>query len=238
MPIILAASRDPRLIRFGPVGRRLQRPSISRGVRRQQQAGCCRFKEMMMRPFVFLALMASVAAQAQTALPLPAGYPSLLGVSCVYAWTRCGGSGRGGGYRSTTYQSWHSIHWDLNLSYTLQTYDGVAPDPAFTDSDMYGNLIMNVCSGITKGLPACVASATIVYVPPPIGPVTVNVPQLYGLPAAAAASTLQALGLVEVTHAKWSTTVPIDQVCGQKPKAGKLVPAGSTIKVCISRGPD
>src|SRR5262252_9277089 len=36
---------------------------------------------------------------------LPTGY--------VYIQTRCGGSGRGGGYHSTTYSAWISVTWDF-----------------------------------------------------------------------------------------------------------------------------
>lgn len=31
----------------------------------------------------------------------------------AYLWTRCGGSGRGGGYHSTTYAVWVKLTWDL-----------------------------------------------------------------------------------------------------------------------------
>jgi hypothetical protein len=87
--------------------------------------------------------------QAQVTLPLPAAYPTLLGASCggvhvtsyvtgfdengyirgeVHAWTRCGGSGRGGGYQSHTFQAWHTIVWDLRQHYKLLPYDNVVPD--------------------------------------------------------------------------------------------------------------
>ena len=60
----------------------------------------------------------------------------------VYAWTRCGSFGRGGGYRTTLYQSWHSIVWDLNgVALSTGTYNGVAPDPLFTATDAKGNMI-------------------------------------------------------------------------------------------------
>src|SRR5664279_4779749 len=32
----------------------------------------------------------------------------------VFAVTRCGGSGKGGGYRTTTYSTWVAVTWDLN----------------------------------------------------------------------------------------------------------------------------
>jgi hypothetical protein len=94
-------------------------------------------------------------------LPLPAGYPTLLGVSCggvhveaavsgfnddgtiageIRAWTRCGGSGRGGGYKTRLYQSYHSITWDLSGAYVLSAYDGGALDPTIVAVDALGNV--------------------------------------------------------------------------------------------------
>ncbi|WP_258187687.1 hypothetical protein [Trinickia symbiotica] len=150
-----------------------------------------------MKMIGLLTLLASAAAQAQVTLPLPAGYPTLLGVSCggvhvasyvtgfdangyihgeVYAWTSCGGSGRGGGYQFHTYQAWHTIVWDLRQNYELLPYDNVMPDPAFTATDAYGNIILNGCSATTNGQPACVASAYIYYVPPTMPPISGAVP--------------------------------------------------------------
>src|SRR5438477_591631 len=36
------------------------------------------------------------------------GYP----IGDVYLQTRCGGSGRGGGYHTTTYSAWVGVTWD------------------------------------------------------------------------------------------------------------------------------
>ena len=211
-----------------------------------------------MKILAFLALLVSGAVHAQTALPLPAGYPNLLGVSCggvhvasyvtgfdslghitgeVYAWTRCGGSGRGGGYKSHTYQSWTSIAWDLNLNYKLLPYDQVFPDPAFTAADQYGNTILNVCAGTTNGQPACIANANIYYVPPTTTPVSVKVPSLSGKTAVQAATAVQTAGLVEVSYTQASNTIPANYVCGQSPVPGTVVDPGTKINVCISLGP-
>lgn len=63
----------------------------------------------------------------------------------VYASTQCGGSGRGGGYQVTQYDSWHSILWDIEGG-VIETlpYDGVVPDPAFSATDANGNMIRDV----------------------------------------------------------------------------------------------
>jgi hypothetical protein len=150
-----------------------------------------------MKMIGLLGLLASAAVQAQVTLPLPAAYPTLLGASCggvhvasyvtgfdengyirgeVYAWTRCGESGRGGGYHSQTYQAWHTIVWDLGQNYKLLPYDNVVPDPAFKATDAYGNSILDTCSVATDGQPACVASAYIYYVPPTMTPISATVP--------------------------------------------------------------
>lgn len=118
---------------------------------------------------------------AQTVLPVPS-VAAVIGVSCgagqiytyvtgfdsagnitgeVYATTRCGVSGRGGGYHFNTYQGWKSIVWTLSGSHSfkLSTYDGLVPDNNFTEADQYGNVILDNCSS------ACRAEAIIVYVP-------------------------------------------------------------------------
>lgn len=117
--------------------------------------------------------LAAVAASAATVTLIPQPDYPYLGVSCggvltstyvtgfdvngnirgeVYAWTRCGVSGRGGGYQETRYDSWHSILWDIEgaVIETL-TYDGVVPDPDFSATDANGNTIHNVAiSGTTQ----------------------------------------------------------------------------------------
>jgi hypothetical protein len=138
----------------------------------------------MKRTIIFLALVfAGMAFAGTTNLPLPAGYPALLGVSCggvhvasyvtgfdvngnitgeVYAWTRCGASGRGGGYHSKVYESWHSITWGIDGGWYVlaPTYDGAIPNPAWIETDAFGNTISNACNGTTNGRPACVAQVT------------------------------------------------------------------------------
>jgi hypothetical protein len=101
-------------------------------------------------------------------LPLPAGYPYLLGHSCggvhlnsyvtgftasgnisgeVYASTRCGMSGRGGGYRTTLYSRWTHIEWLVGGGYVLTIDDTVPPhNPALIFTDAAGNVASTVCT--------------------------------------------------------------------------------------------
>ena len=101
------------------------------------------------------------AATTISLLPQPGAF--LLGVSCggihtstyvtgfnadgnitgeVYAWTRCGSSGRGGGYTSRLYYSWHSIVWNLSgVALATLPYDGVVPNVAYTQTDAAGDTI-------------------------------------------------------------------------------------------------
>ena len=130
----------------------------------------------MRMTIAFLIAFASLSSQALSATlielqPQP-GVP-LLGVSCggvhtstyvtgfddngniageVYAWTRCGGSGRGGGYQSKVYRSWHSIVWDLNgVATATLPYDGVVPDASFTETNAAGNTIYTVSRATSYG---------------------------------------------------------------------------------------
>ena len=209
-----------------------------------------------MKKILLLGLLVSAAAQAQTALPLPPGYPTLLGASCggvhvasyvtgfnadgnmtgeVYAWTKCGGSGRGGGYQTHTYQSWNSIVWDFFNNYKIVPYDNVLPDPAFTETDSYGNTVLNSCSGLTNTQPACVAEATIAAIPPGAVPIAATVPNLYNLSSSAAKTELKSLGLKETVYYA-NSSVKWFHVCGQSPAAGTVVDPGSTVNVCLSTG--
>ena len=58
----------------------------------------------------------------------------------VYASTSCGGSGRGGGYHSTTYSAWIAVTWDYAGSVVSTALAGtVNPDPSLVFYDGYGN---------------------------------------------------------------------------------------------------
>jgi hypothetical protein len=69
------------------------------------------------------------------------GYPE----GDVYLSTRCGGSGRGGGYHVTTYTAWVSVTWDYEASVIGSSALVAAPpiDLTLTAYDSYGNEIYN-----------------------------------------------------------------------------------------------
>ncbi len=63
----------------------------------------------------------------------------------VYLSTRCGGSGRGGGYHTTTYTAWAGVSWDFTAAVTSYAGLSTAPavDPAFSAFDAFGNQVYN-----------------------------------------------------------------------------------------------
>lgn len=70
------------------------------------------------------------------------GYP----MGAVYLQTRCGGSGRGGGYHTTTYTTWVAVTWDFAGNAVTVAKIGSAPaiDPTFSATDAYGDQIYNL----------------------------------------------------------------------------------------------
>lgn len=201
-------------------------------------------------------LLVTGSAACATDLPLPPGYPTLLGVSCggvhvtsyvtgfdaagnikgeLYAWTACGGSGRGGGYKVTHYQSWHSITWALGGTYLVSAYDGLVPDTTFTDTDQYGNYVYDTCNGMSFTQPACRAGANIVYVPPAQPPVAPVAPSVVGLTAAAATAAVRAAGLVASPYYTVTTTVPAGTVFYQSPGPGVQLTPGATVIFGVAR---
>ncbi len=70
------------------------------------------------------------------------GYPT----GAAYLQTRCGGSGRGGGYKTTTYTAWASVRWDW-LGETLSAAalpggpEGIST--TFSAEDTHGDRIYN-----------------------------------------------------------------------------------------------
>lgn len=69
------------------------------------------------------------------------GYPT----GDVYLQTRCGGSGRGGGYKSTTYTAWASVVWTwLGETRSFAAISGPAgEDPTFSAEDAHGDRVYN-----------------------------------------------------------------------------------------------
>ena len=69
------------------------------------------------------------------------GYPT----GAVYMSTRCGGSGRGGGYHTTTYAAWATVTWDFAGAVVSDAALSNAPavDPTFSATDQFDNTIYN-----------------------------------------------------------------------------------------------
>ena len=73
-----------------------------------------------------------------TGFDATSGYPT----GDVYLQTRCGGSGRGGGYHTTTYSKWVGVTWDYTgavVSYDVLAAAPTNADPAFSAVDSFGN---------------------------------------------------------------------------------------------------
>lgn len=124
---------------------------------------------------------ATAGAAAGTSLLLPSATAfSILGHSCggiqeqafatgfapstglptgaVYLQTRCGGSGRGGGYRVTTYSAWAGVTWDFSAAVQGVTKLATAPvnlDPAFAATDARGDAIYNVLTAVNLAPSSC-----------------------------------------------------------------------------------
>ncbi len=210
----------------------------------------------MKRELIILPLLLVCGATWASTLPVPAGYPTLLGVSCggvhvssyvtgfdqagnitgeLYAWTACGGSGRGGGYKTRHYQSWSSITWALDGSYVVRPYDNLVPDPSFAATDQYSNYIFDVCNGMSYLQASCLASAYISYVPagqPPIAPLA---PSVVGLMESAAASAIKAAGLIAAPYYAVTASVSPGHVFFQTPAAGTQLSAGAVVHFGVAR---
>lgn len=106
-----------------------------------------------------------------TGFDIMSGYPT----GDVYLSTRCGGSGRGGGYHTTTYSAWIGAAWDFTgalLSYVvLPTAPTV--DPTFSALDQDGNEVYNQSNRAYLLLaPGFVPAPRITGVSPTSGPAT------------------------------------------------------------------
>lgn len=69
------------------------------------------------------------------------GYPT----GDAYLQTRCGGSGRGGGYKVTTYSAWAAATWDwFGETRAFARLEGPAEvSPTFSAEDSYGDRVYN-----------------------------------------------------------------------------------------------
>ena len=87
-----------------------------------------------------------------TGFDATSGYPT----GDVYLQTRCGGSGRGGGYHTTTYSAWVGVTWDYTGAVVSSAILAGAPtnvDPTFSAFDSFGNQIYNQLNAVNV-LPA------------------------------------------------------------------------------------
>ncbi len=78
-----------------------------------------------------------------TGFVAPHGYPA----GDVYMRTRCGGSGRGGGYKTTTYAAWATVVWDwVGDTRSFARLEGAAEgiSTTFSAEDAYGDHLYNV----------------------------------------------------------------------------------------------
>lgn len=83
----------------------------------------------------------------------------------VYLQTRCGGSGRGGGYTTTTYSRWVAATWDFTGAVVASSVLGSAPaglDPALSVTDAAGNALENVLTA-TNVLPSACGVGNTTY---------------------------------------------------------------------------
>lgn len=87
-----------------------------------------------------------------TGFDATSGYPT----GDVYLQTRCGGSGRGGGYHTTTYSAWVGVTWDYTGAVVAADVLGAAPtdvSPTFSAVDAFGNEVYNQLNAVNV-LPA------------------------------------------------------------------------------------
>ncbi len=97
------------------------------------------------------------------------GFP----IGDVYLSTSCGGSGRGGGYHTTTYSAWVQATWDLTGALVTYTVLSTVPtvDPAFSVLDAYGNQLYNQSNSAFLLLaPGFVPAPRFLSVSPTLGP--------------------------------------------------------------------
>lgn len=145
-------------------------------------------RQLIVTAFLYTSFVtaASSATAAQLLLPSATAF-SILGASCggiqeqsfasgfdqsgnvvgeVYLQTRCGGSGRGGGYKTHTYSSWVDVTWDLNGVVVADAVTGIpSPDPSIAGAYHSGSLVGGAnfpsCNNVTQFDNAftCVANA-------------------------------------------------------------------------------
>ena len=81
--------------------------------------------------------------------------------------TRCGGSGKGGGYHTTTYSAWVGVSWDFSGAMVSSVKLTAAPsvNSALSSTDAFGDSLTNL------------NAAAYLVVPPPSAPTEVSATQ-------------------------------------------------------------
>jgi hypothetical protein len=157
-------------------------------------------RKTILGPFVCALILLAFGVSTAAAAPVPLLLPqsaafSVLGHSCggiqekgyatgfdaasgyptgdVYLSTRCGGSGRGGGYHSTTYSAWVVVNWDFTAAVISYKALSAAPtvNPTFSAFDAYGNEVYNQSNNAYLVLaPGFVPAPRVTAVSPTSGP--------------------------------------------------------------------
>ena len=127
------------------------------------------------------------------------GYPT----GDVYLKTSCGGSGRGGGYHTTTYTAWAAVTWDFAgnvISYSALS-GAASVDGVFITADAFGDVLYNTSGRayLVVPVPAMPTGVTAVqsgdqflltWLPNGINPIAVTSSTLTATPVNPSASTL------------------------------------------------
>lgn len=149
----------------------------------------------------------------------------------IHTWTSCGGSGRGGGYRTTRYESNWSVTWDFFNNYIAGAYDGT-PLVNNTAVDEFGNVATAI-----NGHP----TLTVQTIPPDAIHLRVIVPPVVGKLDADAQAAVIALGLFYAPNYQYLSSdqadiYPAGTVFSQDLLAGSKVLNGSTVNAGVSLG--
>jgi hypothetical protein len=172
------------------------------------------------------------------------GYPT----GDVYLQTRCGGSGRGGGYHVTTYAAWATVNWDLTgavVGYAVLPGAPAGLDPAFSALDAYGNELDNQLAAVNV-LPAncsvgnttyCTYRAYLTLAPDFVPPPRVTGISVTSGPSAGGTSmTITGTGFSAATAVSFGDVPAASFTVGSDTSISALSPAssGGTVDVTVS----
>ncbi len=169
------------------------------------------------------------------------GYPT----GAVYVQTRCGGSGRGGGYHTTTYSAWAAATWDFTGTVVSSSTLATAPavDPAFSAFDASGNEVFNQLSAVNV-LPEnctvgnttyCTYRASLTLDPAFVAPPRVTGLTLSSGPAAGGTSvTITGTGFTGATAVNFGATPATSYTVDSDTSITAVSPAGSSGTVDVT----